>query len=135
MEIGEGLKYVIGIDHASQGVFFLILLLLYCLLEFCHVIPEKRFKSVFCNRSDFFFSDKIQHSSVPCMTANNCTMDKSLRDNTLNIAKLYKISHVQDHVITTKTKDHKRHSSAPARQCRLLTYMLTGARAKFPRAW
>ena len=81
-----------------------------------------------------FFSHKIQPSSVPCMTANNCTMDKSLRDNTLNIAKLYKISHVENHVITTKTKDHKRHSSVLARQCRLLTYMLTSARAKLPRA-
>lgn len=62
MEIGEGLKYVIGIDPTS---FFLILLLLYCLLEFCHVIPEKRFKSVFCNRSDYFLATKFNTHLFP----------------------------------------------------------------------
>lgn len=65
MEIGEGLKYVIGIDPASRDVFFLILLLLYCLLEFCHVIPEKRFKSVFCNRSDYFLATKFNTHLFP----------------------------------------------------------------------
>lgn len=65
MEIGEGLNYVIRIDPTSRGVFFLILLLLYCLLEFCHIIPEKMFKSVFCNRSDYFSATKFNPHLFP----------------------------------------------------------------------